>query len=226
MRTSGSYEKTVHRIFTRKCGTVYLLRKNARGRLILVDNCRIIVPRKIRIKVLEGLHEAHLGISRGKERSRTLYYFQKDISQKIQTCEKCHRLRNSQPAETIIDEFVKRPYEVTSVYIFEYAGKYFQVYVDRSSGWPSVIQFHKAPNTNNVAGALKGYMMLFGILNRLRPDGGTQYKSIEFKELCNSFKIKHKKSSLNYPQSNGHAEAAVKGMKDLVKNAVEMEIST
>uniref|UniRef100_A0A0K2THE5 Putative LOC101240642 [Hydra vulgaris] n=1 Tax=Lepeophtheirus salmonis TaxID=72036 RepID=A0A0K2THE5_LEPSM len=60
-------------------------------------------------------------------------------------------------------------------------------------------------------------MMIFGIPNRLRTDGIPQYKSIEFKEFCNHFKINHEISSSHHPQSNGHAEAVVKGMKDLVK---------
>jgi transposase InsO family protein len=50
----------------------------------------------------------------------------------------------------------------------------------------------------------------------IRTDGGKQFSSQEFVDFCKDHGIESILSSAHYPQSNGHAKAGVKAMKDLV----------
>jgi transposase InsO family protein len=56
----------------------------------------------------------------------------------------------------------------------------------------------------------------YGIPEMIVTDGGPQFKLKEFQELCEKFMINHETSSPHHPQSNGHAENAVKQMKCLI----------
>ena len=55
-----------------------------------------------------------------------------------------------------------------------------------------------------------------GVPVRIRTDGGLQFTSQEFSKFTEKWGVKHVKSTPHYPQSNGHAESAVKAMKSLL----------
>lgn len=59
--------------------------------------------------------------------------------------------------------------------------------------------------------------MNFGIPNHLHSDGGPQFTAKPFQDFCQELSICAHVSSPHFPQSNGHAEAAVKALKALVK---------
>ena len=93
----------------------------------------------------------------------------------------------------------------------------FLVYVDRLSGWPVVA----ACGTNTTAASTIRFCRMFfrdlGVPVRLRTDGGPQFTSSEFEDFLRRWGVRHDISTPHYPQSNGHAEAAVKSVKYLVK---------
>ena len=51
---------------------------------------------------------------------------------------------------------------------------------------------------------------------RIRADGEPQFSSGKFRQFLKRWGVNHAISTSHYPQSNGHAEAAVKAMKSLV----------
>ena len=57
---------------------------------------------------------------------------------------------------------------------------------------------------------------MFGYPGSIRTDGGPQFRA-EFSEWCSQRGIIHELSSPYHPQSNGHAEAAVKNVKQLIE---------
>ena len=61
--------------------------------------------------------------------------------------------------------------------------------------------------------------MSYGVPTRIRSDGGLQFASAEFADFAAKWGFRHTMSSPHYPQSNGHAESAVKAMKRLVQKA-------
>ena len=58
--------------------------------------------------------------------------------------------------------------------------------------------------------------MDLGVPVRLRTDGGPQFASAEFADFAKKWGVNLQLSTPHYPQSNGHAEAAVKTMKVLL----------
>ena len=55
-----------------------------------------------------------------------------------------------------------------------------------------------------------------GVPIRLRTDGGPQFTSHDFADFLKRWGVRHDLSTPHYPQSNGHAESAVKAVKHLI----------
>ena len=64
--------------------------------------------------------------------------------------------------------------------------------------------------------SLTDWMVDYGKFSSVRSDGGPQFRG-QFDQFCMYEKIVHETSSPHHPESNGHAESAVKNMKRLVK---------
>ena len=133
-------------------------------------------------------------------------------------CEECQKLRPSIQKETLeADERPRRPFDCVSADLFQIGPKYFQVYVDRLSGYPLVKCWMKQPSSAQVIKELREYFSLFGKPLKFRSDGGGQYDSGEMKAFLDEFSVDHGQSAPHHPQSNGHAERNVKIVKDLLK---------
>jgi len=74
----------------------------------------------------------------------------------------------------------------------------------------------KRTDTASVTSLLDKWMLDFGYPCSIRTDGGPQFRTA-FKEWCKAKNIIHEVSSPYNPQSNGHAENAVKIAKYLMK---------
>ena len=70
--------------------------------------------------------------------------------------------------------------------------------------------------SKDIIDELRRWFMRMGAPNRLRSDGGPQFTSSEIREFLDEWGVLHVFSSPHFPQSNGHAEAAVKAMKTLL----------
>jgi hypothetical protein len=135
----------------------------------------------------------------------------------VESCDICQRFRPRQQKETLrSDDSASRPFESISADLFEYGSVHFMVVMDRYSSWPIVIKYGKMPNSTRVIMEFRKIFRDFGFPLIIRTDGGTQFSSKEFQDFCADHSIKSVLSSAHYPQLNGHAEAGVKAMKDLV----------
>ena len=188
---------------------------------LVLYGARIIIPRASRRDILRQLHVPHQGIERSKQRARQLFYWpgmNADIQSSVEACELCQFYQASQPKESFRRaEQPSRPFEHVSADLFSYNNQEYMVYVDRFSGWPTVEHFGQSPTSSKVIKALKKIFKDTGVPLCFASDGGLQFTSQEFREFCQDWNIVHRLSSPEYPQSNGHAEAAVKAMKNLVK---------
>ncbi|QQP55719.1 Uncharacterized protein FKW44_000153 [Caligus rogercresseyi] len=189
--------------------------------LIVYDGHRLIIPQTARPAILKKLHASHLGVGKTRARARELFFWHgmgNEIAQMVESCEECQRYRPQQQQEPLqSDPPASRPFESVSADLFEYRGRHFLVIVDRYSGWPIVHHHDKVPKAAQVIKVFKTIIRDHGIPNKIRSDGGRQFASREFQDFCQDYDIVSVVSSAHYPQSNGHAEAAVKAMKLLVK---------
>ncbi len=181
---------------------------------------RIIVPKVARADVLRRLHAAHQGIVRTKARARQLVYWPgitNDITLMVERCEKCQVHRPSQPKEPLMsDPLPTRSFESVSTDLYEVGRLHVLVYCCRFSGWPIIHQWFHDPTAREVLDAVTQAFTDTGVPTRLRSDGGPQFKAHVFQEMLKKWNVVWGPSSAHYPQSNGHAEAAVKAAKDLV----------
>lgn len=191
----------------------------ADGELVLY-NQRIVVPASHRRRILARLHDSHRGVEATKRRARQTVFWpgiDADILSTVQACDPCQTLQPSQQQEPLLsDDIPTRPFESVSADFFSVAGKAFLVIADRLSGWPSIVPCGADTTASRTIRMFCRYFREVGVPLRLRTDGGPQFTSSAFKEFTKRWGINHVVSSPHYPQSNGHAEAAVKNVKHLI----------
>ncbi|XP_042891228.1 uncharacterized protein K02A2.6-like [Penaeus japonicus] len=172
------------------------------GNLVLYG-ARMVIPIALRRRILTRLHDSHCGFKATKRARQTVYWpgIDTDILNTIRACEPCQILQPNQQQEPLAsDDHPNRPFLSVSADFFSVAGKHFLVYVDRFSNWPVVIQC--------------------GVPKRVRTDGGPQFTTQEFAAFLEQWGVHHIMSTPFYPQSNGHAEAAVKVKYLILKTAL------
>lgn len=136
-----------------------------------------------------------------------------DIVNTVRACEPCQVMQPSQQQEPLLcDDNPTRPFESVSADFFSTAGKHFVVVSDRLSGWPVVVTC----GSDTTAAATIRHFHDLGVPVRLRMDGGPQVTSRVLAEFLEPWWVRHNVSTPHYPQSNGHAEAAVKAVKNLI----------
>ena len=181
---------------------------------------RILVPAALRRHTLARLHDSHRGVEATKRRARQTVFWpgiESDIANTVAACESCQVLRPSQQQEPLHnDDHPSRPFESVSADFFQVAGKSFLVIADRLSGWPVVVPCKSDTTTSSTIRYFCRYFREVGVPLRLRTDGGPQFTSSDFADFTKRWGVHHITSSPHYPQSNGHAEAAVKAVKHLI----------
>jgi transposase InsO family protein len=96
-------------------------------------------------------------------------------------------------------------------------GTRYMIYADRISGWTCVTTFARAPSSKSIISALRSYFVDLGVPVRIRTDGGPQIAAHDTRQFLKGWGVKHEMSSPYWPQSNGHAESAVKVIKSLIR---------
>ena len=185
--------------------------------ILVVDSSRLYLPPKARPAALARLHDGHCGYKKTLETARDLYYWptlKYDIRDLIDRCEACQQLRPSQPTEPFIETKAAHPMEQLSVDLFTVKGKTYMVTADRYSGYICVDMLRDL-STKAVTNNIDKIIQIFGVPVACRTDGGPQFRQ-PFKDYCATKGITHETSSPYNPQSNGHAEAAVKAAKHLL----------
>ena len=198
---------------------------------LVLKGTRIVIPKSQRPHILARLHASHQGTRRTLARARQLVYWpgmSNDVTTNVIACEACQVASPSNPAEPLmVEDPPTYPFQDVSMDIFSHAGNHYLVYADRLSGYPTV---DACPNrdmkTGDVVSILRRNFALFGTPARIRSDGGLQFASTEFRDFAQKWGFTHTMSSPHYPQSNGHAEAAVQAMKNLLKSPRHPDIST
>ena len=187
--------------------------------IVMKGQC-IVVPLKLRHSVLADLHASHQGQERTKKRARQTVYWPgigNDIDNTVRSCTHCRQRQPSLPKEPMQSEPAPQfPFQVACTDLFSCQGTQYLVYVDVKSGWPLVYSLGSSTTTNDVVIPLRRWFAEVGVPEKLKTDGGPQFSSKRFKDFCQRWQVMHQMSSPHYPQANGHAEAAVKCVKNLI----------
>jgi hypothetical protein len=189
--------------------------------LYIIDNTifrgrKMLIPRKLRSNILDGLHAAHQGVNGMKSNARERFFWpglDADIKQKREQCQTCNENAPSQPDEPLI---LTPPPEMPFQQVvtdFYHAGNHdYLIYADRFTGWTEVTD---VPNTsyNVLRKNMVAWFRTYGVPEEVSSDGGPPFNAADYDDFLKSWGVSKRLSSAYYPQSNGRAEAAVKTMK-------------
>nr|XP_033946685.1 uncharacterized protein LOC117452278 [Pseudochaenichthys georgianus] len=111
------------------------------------------------------------------------------------------------------------PFEAVFADFFDYGGRHYLVVGDRLSGWVEVLSSTAGTALAGSAGLvqhLRSFFATFGVPEELSSDGGPEFKASHTEDFLRLWHVKHRVSSVSFPQSNGRAEVAVKTAKRLL----------
>ena len=149
-------------------------------------NGKMLIPKKLRGQVLEGLHIAHQGPTGMLSNARQRFFWpglDAAICAYRSTCAQCNTNTPSQTTETPIPSPIPTlPFQQVVTDLFQLQGHTFLVYADRYSGWLDV---YRASGTDftNIKKAFLAWFATYGIPEELASDGGPPFNSNAFNKF-------------------------------------------
>ncbi|KAB0790218.1 hypothetical protein PPYR_15451, partial [Photinus pyralis] len=193
--------------------------------LLFIDKA-IIVPNTMQEVILRKVHSSHLGISKTKQRAKSLFYWpgiNSDIEGLISNCKVCQRYRNRNAREPMLYHTIPElPFEIIGCDILEYANKNYLVLVDYFSKWVE-LKLLKSKDSVEIAHVLKEIFAIHGIPVKLIADN-VPFGSFYLKQFAESWNFQLVTSSPYYPKSNGLSERYVGICKKFIKKSVDANV--
>jgi hypothetical protein len=187
-------------------------------------NDRVVVPKRLREKMLKLLHEGHFGINRTYDRAREILFWpgmSMDIKKMIQNCKVCERYRYANVKEPLIaHEIPKLPFQKIASDILEFGGKSYLVIVDYLTKWLEIILL-KSKQSCDIIETFKKVFATHGIPDIVIADN-MPYSSYECQRFAKEYDFEFQTSSPGYPKSNGLAERFVQTAKNILKKSEDV----
>ena len=190
------------------------------GQILMWGN-RVIVPRKLQDRVLETIHEGHLGVGKMKGLARGYVWWpnlDKDIECAARNCDGCQELGKN-PASIPLHrwEFPAQPWQRLHVdFAGPIQGKMILVCTDAHSKWPEVVVMKNTSVEETVA-TLRSIFARMGFPEQMVTDNGPQFTSHVFKKFTSMNGVRHVTGAPYHPSTNGMAERLVQSFKHAVK---------
>lgn len=185
---------------------------------------RVIIPEKLRSKILQMLHEQHPGIVRSKLLTRSYVWWPKideDLEKLIRSCDVCQKVQNANP--TLKTDWPKttRIFQRIHIDFAKKDGNDFLILIDSFSKWVE-INLMTTTTTEATIEYLRSIFARYGLPEQLVSDNGPQLISMKFEGFCQQNGIKHMKTPPYHARSNGAAERTVQIIKkQLAKTKLE-----
>ncbi|XP_053600427.1 uncharacterized protein K02A2.6-like [Plodia interpunctella] len=189
----------------------------------IIYKYRVVIPASLRKRVLEEIHEGHLGVNKMKVLSRGYIYWpslDRDLEELCRTCDACRVVRDAPPHSPLHPwEFPQNPWYRLHADFADCGGKRYLIIVDAYSKWIEAIPMQNTDSKSTIS-VFRNIFARFGLPSQLVTDNGPPFFSYDFKSYCQSNCIKHVTSAPYRPQGNGAAENAVKTIKKAIKRAL------
>ena len=200
-----------------------------RNELLVQNGClmfgiRVIIPIKLRNKVLDELHVGHIGIVKIKELSRSFFWWPKlnnDMKQLVIKCSGCHVNQKAPPKASLHPwEWPSAPWEHIHIdFAGPFVGNMFLIAVDAHSKWPEVHVMNSITASKTID-VLRKIFAQFGVVKQIISDNGKTFTSVEFQTFLRNNGIIHKTSASWHPASQGLVERFVQTSKLVMKSAL------
>ena len=185
---------------------------------------RVVIPPKLRSKVLKELHIGHVGMGRMKMLARSYCWWpsmDQQIEEEVANCDACVEHARNPPA-TIMHpwEMASRPWSRIHIdHAGPFLGRMFLVVVDSMSKWVDVYEVPSTATEHTIE-KLRVSFAVQGIPDSVVSDNGSSFTSREFQEFARGNGIRHTTSAPYHPSSNGAAERTVQSFKQTLKKLV------
>ena len=182
---------------------------------------RVVVPEKLRIRLLEELHHDHPGIMRMKSVARSYFWWphlDKAIEELVKSCRSCQEVKHA-PAAAPLHPWVwpTKPWQRVHVdFAGPFQGNMFLLAVDAHSKWPEVFVM-QSTTTNKTIEVLRHLFAAHGIPEQVVTDNGPQFVADEFASFLKGNGVKHIRTIPYHPASNGLVERFVQSFKQALR---------
>ena len=201
----------------------YLNRKHelsAEGECLLWG-IRVVVPSKLRARLVEELHRDHPGVTRMKAVARNYLWWpglDKELEECARSCLSCQAVKSA-PAVAPLHPWLwpAKPWQRVHVdFAGPFLGKMFLIVVDAYSKWPEVVEMTSTEAPKTIC-ELRKIFAANGLPEQLVSDNGPQFVSSDFAAFMKMNGIKHIRCAPYHPSSNGAAERFVQTFKRAMK---------
>ena len=203
------------------------LELSTEGHCLLWGN-RVVIPQKLRKRVLDDLHRDHSGMVRMKAIARSYFWWpglDKEVEDTVQACMACQSVRNA-PAPAPLHPWLWPPKPWQRVHLDfagPFMGKMFLLAVDAHSKWPEVIEMTSTTAQRTVE-EVRQLFASHGLPEQIVTDNGPQFVSEDFAKFLRENGVKHIRCSPYHPSSNGLVERFVQTFKSAMKTGVSTSI--
>ena len=214
----GNWKGDQHKQYVPVCGELCVI-----GKLIL-RGTRIVIPSKLRPRVLSLAHEGRPGIVSMKQRLRSKVWWPGIYREAEKFCKTCHGCQlvsspaNPEPIKSnplpggpwqhlAIDLFGPLPSGESVLVIVDYLSRYYEVEIMRLTTSEKVIE------------CLEKIFTTHGLPQSLRSDNGPQFRPEVFELYLEDNGIEHRKTTPLWPQANGEVERQNKSLLKRMKIA-------
>lgn len=178
---------------------------------------RVVIPPKLRSRVLAELHTGHPGVVRMKAVARSYVWWpgiDAQIEQLSKTCHSCQTTQKAPgPSPLHPWKWPESPWQRIHVdFAGPFEGHMYLVVVDAHSKWPEVCVMESTTSTKTIQ-VLRGLFSRYGLPEVLVSDNGPQFTSEEFQTFLKSNGVTHTRSAPFHPATNGLAERLVQTFK-------------
>ena len=197
-----------------------------RNELTVEEGCilwgfRVVIPKKLRAKLLQELHKDHSGVIRMKSVARSYMWWpglDKDLESLAKACQACQAVKRAPPVAPLHPwVWPSRPWQRVHLdFAGPFQGSMFLVGVDAHSKWPEV-RIMSTTTVGKTLDVLREWFAAHGIPEQIVTDNGPQFTADDFDVFTRRNGIKHTKSAPYHPASNGLAERFIQSLKQSLK---------
>ena len=181
----------------------------------------MVIPKKLQDRVLEELHDGHLGIAKMKALARSYVWWPnisgqpEELAKAFSGCQHNQKMPTKAPLHPW--EWATAPWQRIHIdYVGPFQNSMFLVVVDAHSKWLEVIPVSSTTSSSTIE-VLRDLFARFGIPRQIVTDNGAQFVSEEFQAFGRSNSIRHLTSAPYHSATNGLAERAVQTSKQALR---------
>ena len=202
----------------------------------------LVVPKKLRIQVLNTAHDhvmsSHSGISRTLNRIRGIFYWPKygrDVALHIRSCRPCQlvarrNIDERQPLQPI-PVITSQPFDSVSIDIIGELPRtatnkrYILTILCNNSHWLEAVPLSNM-NGSTICDALMSIFTRFGLPREIRLDNQSSFHSQLFTAVRDKLQIKANFSCVYHPISHGAIEKANGDLEAMLKKYIDSQNAT